>query len=221
MAERQRVQPDDEVYRVRAIWLGPRGLTLPFSARYLAWGIWLGFFVAMLLVEGVTIGLHHLPMWELSASIFATYLVMQVVDYERPFMAHVKATRREVVRVLSRCSPKGYTADVTLKVAVGAKSRRKLPRRHRRPPGTGVAATQAVTPVPAVKAVRRIPRPRLPRFALPARPGRRPTLTQSRSRRVAARPAAHADGGVTTLAICLGLPLLWGLLALGRHLFNA
>ncbi|MEJ7690401.1 MAG: hypothetical protein WKF76_08255 [Nocardioidaceae bacterium] len=31
-----RLLPDDEIYRVRAVWLGPRGMTLPWVARYLA-----------------------------------------------------------------------------------------------------------------------------------------------------------------------------------------
>ena len=32
-----RVVPDDEVYRVNTVWLGPRGLTFPWTARYLAY----------------------------------------------------------------------------------------------------------------------------------------------------------------------------------------
>ena len=40
------LRPDDEVYRVDAVWLGPRGLTLPWTARYSAYGIWLVLFVS-------------------------------------------------------------------------------------------------------------------------------------------------------------------------------
>lgn len=47
------VRPDDEVYRVDAVWLGPRGMTLPWSARYTAYGIWLVLPVGILLVEAV------------------------------------------------------------------------------------------------------------------------------------------------------------------------
>ncbi len=34
-----RVRPDDEVYRINTVWLGPRGLTFPWTARYLAYGV--------------------------------------------------------------------------------------------------------------------------------------------------------------------------------------
>ena len=44
------VRPDDEVYRVDAVWLGPQGLTLPWTARYSAYGIWVVLFVGVLLV---------------------------------------------------------------------------------------------------------------------------------------------------------------------------
>ena len=47
------LRPDDEVYRVDAVWLGPQGLTLPWSARYSAYGIWVTLFVGVLLVVAV------------------------------------------------------------------------------------------------------------------------------------------------------------------------
>ena len=34
-----RLSTDDDVYRFRAIWLGPRGKRLAFEARYLAWAV--------------------------------------------------------------------------------------------------------------------------------------------------------------------------------------
>ena len=48
-----RLRPDDEVYRVDAVWLGPRGMTLPWSARYSAYGIWLVLFIGILAIEGL------------------------------------------------------------------------------------------------------------------------------------------------------------------------
>jgi hypothetical protein len=47
------LRPDDDVYRVDAVWLGPQGLTLPWTARYTAYGIWLLMFVSILLAEAV------------------------------------------------------------------------------------------------------------------------------------------------------------------------
>ena len=46
------IRPDDEVYRVDAVWLGPQGLTLPWTARYSAYGIWVVLFVGVLLRRG-------------------------------------------------------------------------------------------------------------------------------------------------------------------------
>ena len=68
------IRPDDDVYRVDAVWLGPQGFTLPWAARYSAYGIWVILFVGILLVEAA------LPMRSASRrsgscvfSILATY----------------------------------------------------------------------------------------------------------------------------------------------------
>lgn len=83
-----RVSPDDEVYRVNTVWLGPRGLTLPWTARYQAYGVWLLMFVLVLLVEAVTpIDMGVPPVWEACATTLATYAVMTFVDYERPIVS--------------------------------------------------------------------------------------------------------------------------------------
>ena len=34
-----RLPVDDEIYNVNAVWLGPPGKTLPFRARYVAYGV--------------------------------------------------------------------------------------------------------------------------------------------------------------------------------------
>jgi hypothetical protein len=82
------VSPDDEVYRVNTVWLGPRGLTLPWTARYQAYGVWLGMFVLVLAVEALTpITMGVPPVWEACATTLATYAVMSFVDYERPVVA--------------------------------------------------------------------------------------------------------------------------------------
>lgn len=83
-----RLRPDDEVYRVDAVWLGPKGLTLPWSARYSAYGIWLVLFVAVLLVEAVLpMRVSVPPVWELVLSILATYALTGVIDHDRPLVS--------------------------------------------------------------------------------------------------------------------------------------
>ena len=82
------LRPDDEVYRVDAVWLGPRGLTLPWTARYSAYGIWLVLFVSVLLVEAVLpMSVSVPPVWELVLTILATYAVTGVIDHDRPVVS--------------------------------------------------------------------------------------------------------------------------------------
>ncbi|MDQ1286600.1 MAG: hypothetical protein QG622_165 [Actinomycetota bacterium] len=96
-----RVAPDDEVYRVHTVWLGPRGLTFPWTARYLAYAVWLVTFMMILLVEALTpINVGLPPVWEICIATLFTYAAMGLVDHERPvssvwqtFVADVSAPR--------------------------------------------------------------------------------------------------------------------------------
>jgi hypothetical protein len=91
------LRPDDEVYRVDAVWLGPRGMTLPWSARYSAYGIWLVMFLSVLVVEAVLpMRVSVPPVWELVLSILATYALTGVIDHERPLVSVWHLLRAEV-----------------------------------------------------------------------------------------------------------------------------
>lgn len=91
------LSPDDEVYRVDAVWLGPRGLTLPWSARYTAYGIWLVIFVAILSIEAVLpMQVNVPPVWETVISILATYALTGVIDHDRPLASVIQLVRWEV-----------------------------------------------------------------------------------------------------------------------------
>jgi hypothetical protein len=92
-----RVVPDDEVYRVHAVWLGPRGFTLPWTARYSAYGIWLLLFVGVLAAEAVLpVPVSVPPVWEVVVTVLATYAVMGLVDHERPVGSVWQLVRSEV-----------------------------------------------------------------------------------------------------------------------------
>ena len=92
-----RLRPDDDVYRVDAVWLGPRGLTLPWSARYSAYGIWLVLFVGVLVLEAVLpVPVSMPPVWEFVLSVLATYAVTGVIDHERPLSSVWQLLRVEV-----------------------------------------------------------------------------------------------------------------------------
>lgn len=92
-----RIRPDDEVYRVDAIWLGPRGFTLPWSARYSAYGIWLVLFVSVLLVEAaLPMRVTVPPVWEFVLAVLATYALTGVIDHERPLGSVFDLARTEL-----------------------------------------------------------------------------------------------------------------------------
>ena len=105
-----RVLPDDEVYRVNTVWLGPTGLTFPWTARYLAYALWLVCFLLVLLVERITplhVGIP--PVWEICMTTLFTYAVMGFVDHERPvrtvwetFHADLTAPRRQSGTIRTR-----------------------------------------------------------------------------------------------------------------------
>ena len=91
------LRPDDDVYRVDAVWLGPQGLTLPWTARYTAYGIWLLLFVSILLAEALLpMRVSIPPVWEVVISILATYALTGVIDHERPVRAVWHLIRAEV-----------------------------------------------------------------------------------------------------------------------------
>lgn len=91
------IRPDDEVYRVDAVWLGPQGMTLPWSARYSAYGIWLTLFVVVLLVEAVLpMSISVPPVWEVVLTILSTYALTGIIDHERPLVSVVHLLRTEL-----------------------------------------------------------------------------------------------------------------------------
>jgi len=92
-----RLRPDDEVYRVDAVWLGPTGFTLPWAARYSAYGIWLTLFLSVLLVEAaLPMRVSVPPVWEFVLTVLATYGLTAVIDHERPLVSVFELVRTEL-----------------------------------------------------------------------------------------------------------------------------
>jgi len=91
------VRPDDEVYRVDAVWLGPQGLTFPWTARYSAYGIWIVLFVGVLVIEAVLpMRVSMPPVWELVITILVTYALTGVIDHDRPLTSVWQLLRWEL-----------------------------------------------------------------------------------------------------------------------------
>src|SRR4051812_28764251 len=92
-----RITADDEVYRVRTVWLGPRGLTLPWAARYLAYSTWLAVVLTILAFEAVTpLNVGVPPVWEVCIATLATYGLMGLVDHDRTLKSVLETARVEL-----------------------------------------------------------------------------------------------------------------------------
>lgn len=103
------IRPDDDVYRVDAVWLGPSGFTLPWSARYSAYGIWLILFVGVLLVEAaLPMNVSVPPVWELMLTILATYALTGVIDHERPLTSVGQLALSEIHSPARRRQPRSF-----------------------------------------------------------------------------------------------------------------
>lgn len=106
------IRPDDDVYRVDAVWLGPQGFTLPWAARYSAYGIWVILFVGILLVEAaLPMRVNIPPIWELVFSILTTYAVTGVIDHERPVASVWETLRAELA------APRSKDRSITTRIA--------------------------------------------------------------------------------------------------------
>jgi hypothetical protein len=99
-----KLQVDDTIHDVEAVWLGPPGHTLPIRARYIAWGVGLVVF-ALLEITEIQVGLTN-PMfitYTAAASVLITRSLMKLVDYERPISTVIAALWHEI------CAPREIT----------------------------------------------------------------------------------------------------------------
>jgi hypothetical protein len=80
-------EPDDEMYRVNPVWLGPPRVTLPWRARYVAYGVWMAAFLAVFTFARLVL---MLPLtiwvlaWSLVTATVATRLICRRIDFEKP-----------------------------------------------------------------------------------------------------------------------------------------
>lgn len=134
-----RLPVDDEIYTVNAVWLGPPGKTLPFRARYVAYGVGAAVFVLVQMIErrlGIGFGFFALA-YSLLVTVAITRLILRVVDHDRPVSAVLKGLVNEV------SAPRATTRIRTSAIrparvrAVPARSGRTRPRgRHSAAAGT-------------------------------------------------------------------------------------
>ena len=129
-----RVIPDDEVYRVITVWMGPAGLTLPWTARYMAYAVWLSLFLRILLFERITplsVGLP--PIWEICLTTLLTYAAMGLVEHERPITAVWQTFRADLTAPRANRRVKRIRSQPTVRVRERRPPGRRLWRRSRHP----------------------------------------------------------------------------------------
>jgi hypothetical protein len=93
-----RLPVDDEIYNVDAVWLGPPRNTLPWRARYVAYGVGLVVFVLLQAIErrlGIGLGFFSLA-YSVLATVGLTRLILSVVDHDRPLGSVLSAFAHEV-----------------------------------------------------------------------------------------------------------------------------
>jgi hypothetical protein len=125
-----RIRTDDEVYRVDAVWLGPPRATMPWRARYVAWGVGVVVFLLVLTVERrLGISLFWSIAWGMVLTIVLTRLICSRISHERPLSAVAAMWVRELTAPREESTGTGGAASAT---RVRVRTERPRPRRRRR-----------------------------------------------------------------------------------------
>lgn len=91
------ISSDDEMYRVDAVWLGPPKATVPWRARYVAWGIWLVTTLLTLSVMRLWVGFGLFPAaWSVVIGVALTRLIGKKITHERPLRDVARMALREL-----------------------------------------------------------------------------------------------------------------------------
>lgn len=140
-----RIRTDDEVYRVDAVWLGPPRATMPWRARYVAWGVGAVVFLLVLTVERrLGISLFWAIAWGLVITVLLTRMITAKISHERPLSSVAAMWLRELTAPREATAGRGGAVTAT-RVRVNATRPRKQPKRQtKRGRGGGVRTpTQA------------------------------------------------------------------------------
>ncbi|HEX2133512.1 MAG TPA: hypothetical protein VHH15_18350 [Actinophytocola sp.] len=123
-----RIRTDDEVYRVDAVWLGPPRATMPWRARYVAWGVGVVVFLVVLTVERrIGISLFWSIAWGLVVTVLITRLICSRISHERPLSSVTAMWVRELTAPREATTGAGGAASAT-RVRVRAERPRHRPR---------------------------------------------------------------------------------------------
>lgn len=124
-----RIRTDDEVYRVDAVWLGPPKATMPWRARYVAWGVGVAVFLIVLTVERqLGVSLFWAIAWGLVITIALTRLICSKISHERPLTAVASMWVRELTAPREETAGAGGAASAT-RIRVNPQRPRRQPKR--------------------------------------------------------------------------------------------
>lgn len=122
-----RIRTDDEVYRVDAVWLGPPRATMPWRARYVAWGVGVFVFLLVLTVERrLGIDLFWSIAWGIVVTVLLTRMITSKISHERPLSAVSAMWLRELTAPREATTGQGGAVSAT-RVRVNAARPRKQP----------------------------------------------------------------------------------------------
>nr|WP_042186903.1 hypothetical protein [Kibdelosporangium sp. MJ126-NF4]CEL17659.1 hypothetical protein [Kibdelosporangium sp. MJ126-NF4]CTQ91114.1 hypothetical protein [Kibdelosporangium sp. MJ126-NF4] len=114
-------EPDDEIYRVNPVWLGPPRATLPWRARYVAYGVWMAAFLAIFTVARLVLMLP-LTIWVIAWSVvlatLVTRLICRRIDFERPLGCVLAAFGAELMGPRRREAGERGLVGLTTRVPV-------------------------------------------------------------------------------------------------------
>jgi len=131
-----RIRTDDEVYRVDAVWLGPPKATMPFRARYVAWGVGVFVFLVVLTIERrIGISLFWSIAWGIVITILLTRIICAKISHERPLSAVASMWLRELNAPREATAGEGGTVGATRVRVNDTRPRRSQTKRGR---GRGV-----------------------------------------------------------------------------------
>lgn len=83
-----RLRPDDDIYRARLLFLGPKGFTLPFHLPYVAYPLFVAVLAAIIGLRFAFSGTIDLfPAIEIALSIVITSVILRQVTPDRPVRA--------------------------------------------------------------------------------------------------------------------------------------
>lgn len=83
-----RLRPDDDIYRARLLFLGPKGFTLPVHLPYVAYPMFAVVLGLIMLLRFVFTGTIELfPAIEIALSIVITSVILRQVSPDRPVRA--------------------------------------------------------------------------------------------------------------------------------------